>query len=1030
MKISWHFLAAAICFAVSVVGTAIAPAPAADWPQWRYDAGRTAASPEVLAPELHLQWTRRLAPPRPAWPKYPRLCFDVSYEPVVLGKRMFVPSMVTDSVTALDTDSGAESWKFFADGPVRLAPVAQDGRVYFVSDDGHLYCVGADDGRLLWKFRAAAAENKDRKVLGNDRLISLCPARGGPVLAGGKIFIGSGVWPFEDVGVFALDAKTGQVVWSNGDVRRLPEALRDHSARREGGLSPQGYLAVLGDKLIVPSGRAMPGIFDCQTGALAPYGSDWGGRNLLHKGCWYVSGIGDHFFQSGDLYELATLARIQIDPANAKELGAFREPVLTPEAVYCSLPVNQQQGYRLAGVGFQRIAAWDITTPAEWITLENPQKLKFKSAVYDELWSLAGNLQVHIKSGPRLYAGGEGTVAAVEIPKQGAAPKISWQAQIDGTPSRMLSADGKLFVVTREGSLYAFGPEKGEPKTHLAAKEKPASGAGNSSQAAKDILAATDAREGYALVFGSQSGQLAAALAGQSELHVIVIDPDATRVAKLRTQLDAAGLYGTRVAVLQGDPFTLSLPPYLASLIVCLDSDAAGQASRAALGTHVFRLLRPYGGVACFAAAGEPKDPPAKLVDAARLDGAEVGRAGRFVLLRRPGPPVGSANWTHRNADAAGSLVSGDDRVRPPLGMLWFGGAIDLLFPEWDFTHTRPPTPLVAGGRMFFQVFPELHAVDIYTGRHLWSRELPGVTKNTKNRKLDYVAAEDNLYVVSGKTCYRLDAADGATLAEFGCPADEPGWQHVRVLDDSLLAAAGRTLVCMDRHSGKQRWQYRAEAQVVGLVACSQRVFCADATLAGRRGKTPQSAGRLVALDGNNGAELWRADLDIGGSSRQPLWLGYSEPADTLVAARRSFSAYRGKDGTLLWSGKVIEDAGEPMLYGDRMITQGGEAYALDSGALESQARLWPPKRRGCTRVIGGRYLISIRDAHASYYDLATGEQTFFRGIRAGCTNALIPAGGILSAPNFSHGCSCNYAVFSSFALAPLGEFPCPLHSQ
>jgi hypothetical protein len=42
-------------------------APAADWPQWRYDAGRTAASPQELPAELHPQWVRLLPPPRPAW---------------------------------------------------------------------------------------------------------------------------------------------------------------------------------------------------------------------------------------------------------------------------------------------------------------------------------------------------------------------------------------------------------------------------------------------------------------------------------------------------------------------------------------------------------------------------------------------------------------------------------------------------------------------------------------------------------------------------------------------------------------------------------------------------------------------------------------------------------------------------------------------------------------------------------------------------------------------------------------------------
>jgi len=126
---------------------------AADWPQFRYDAGRTAASSHELPSNLQLSWTRALPAPRPAFPHEIRLAYDASYEPVVLGRTMFVPSMVTDSVTALDTETGNERWRFFAEGPVRFAPVASKDKVYFVSDDGYLYCLDANDGALRWKFR-------------------------------------------------------------------------------------------------------------------------------------------------------------------------------------------------------------------------------------------------------------------------------------------------------------------------------------------------------------------------------------------------------------------------------------------------------------------------------------------------------------------------------------------------------------------------------------------------------------------------------------------------------------------------------------------------------------------------------------------------------------------------------------------------------------------------------------------------------------------------------------------------------------
>jgi outer membrane protein assembly factor BamB len=120
---------------VAIVSVALSPLSAADWPQFRHDAGHTAASTASLPEELHLAWTKVFAPPKPAFPNEVRLRYDASYEPVVMDKTMFVPSMVTDTVTALDTETGAERWRFFTDGPVRFAPVAWKDKVYFVSDD-------------------------------------------------------------------------------------------------------------------------------------------------------------------------------------------------------------------------------------------------------------------------------------------------------------------------------------------------------------------------------------------------------------------------------------------------------------------------------------------------------------------------------------------------------------------------------------------------------------------------------------------------------------------------------------------------------------------------------------------------------------------------------------------------------------------------------------------------------------------------------------------------------------------------------
>jgi len=66
-----------------------------------------------------------LEPPAPAWPaSQSKIRFDAGYEPVVAGKRLFIASMVCDRLSAYDTETGNELWRFYADGPIRLAPLA------------------------------------------------------------------------------------------------------------------------------------------------------------------------------------------------------------------------------------------------------------------------------------------------------------------------------------------------------------------------------------------------------------------------------------------------------------------------------------------------------------------------------------------------------------------------------------------------------------------------------------------------------------------------------------------------------------------------------------------------------------------------------------------------------------------------------------------------------------------------------------------------------------------------------------------
>jgi outer membrane protein assembly factor BamB len=287
----------------------VGSAPAGDWPTWRADANRSAATDEQLPDSLSLNWTINLPPLTPAWNEEDsRIHFDACYEPIVAGHTMIVASSRNNSVTAIDTRTAATKWRVFAEAPVRFAPVAADGTVYFGADDGRFYCVDMADGKLRWQFDAAPSI---RKVLGNDRLISVWPMRGGPVLSNGKIYFTVGVWPFEGVFLYTLDAKSGAS--TDQTPQRQIRTLRD--------ATPQGYLVSTGSRLYIPCGRSVVTGFDLENDRLLdPFKYSASEVTTVH-----VSAMGRWLFHGKLSYDAESRTQMNI---------AAYHPVLTAEAAY------------------------------------------------------------------------------------------------------------------------------------------------------------------------------------------------------------------------------------------------------------------------------------------------------------------------------------------------------------------------------------------------------------------------------------------------------------------------------------------------------------------------------------------------------------------------------------------------------------------------------------------------------------------------------------------------------------------------
>ena len=64
----------------------------------------------------------------------------------------------------------------------------------------------------------------------------------------------------------------------------------------------------------------------------------------------------------------------------------------------------------------------------------------------------------------RLYAAGATAISAIEIPQGQQEPKVAWSLPVEGQVVRLLAAGGKLFAVTLDGRIMAFGGEPGSPQ--------------------------------------------------------------------------------------------------------------------------------------------------------------------------------------------------------------------------------------------------------------------------------------------------------------------------------------------------------------------------------------------------------------------------------------------------------------------------------------------------------------------------------------------------------------------------------------
>ena len=590
------------------------------------------------------------------------------------------------------------------------------------------------------------------------------------------------------------------------------------------------------------------------------------------------------------------------------------------------------------------------------------------------------------------------------------------------------------------------------------------------------ILRQSKIRQGYCLVLGSVEGRLAHELARRTDLQVVVVEPDAEKAQAARRALSRAGLYGIRASVHHDGFDDLPYGPYFANLIVSgsllLDGKLPGKS-----GAELQRVLRPAGGkVVLVPGEGESLDLETlkSWLGDPHQSGVTLRAAKDLVVLERL-PLKGAGEWTHQYGSPDNTTNSRDDLVRGEMGVLWWGEPGPRPMPD---RGGRNPAPLAANGRLFVQGDRMFFGMDAYNGSILWTLSAPEIRRSNLPRDGSNMAAsEDFLYLAAGGHALGIDAQTGERKLRFDAPKGRH-WGYMGVVDGRLIGTAvkphsayvadvgewydsvkapdvGRLaseeVFSFDRRTGKRQWSYKGGLVMNSTITVADGVmyFVESRNDEPRKLATsriaPSSLNKqhLVALDMTNGRMLWERPVDFS-KCENMLYLIHSK--GTLVASGSdrhkeyhlhafdvSSSALRfGTDKPevpKLWyanppvNPKDKDDRNQhhgghlqhPLVVGGKLFSD-NRAFDLRTG---KRLPIKLPSRRGCGLMAASKHSMFYRHYFHGVWDLEKDTKIQLEGIRSGCWLGIIPAQGLMLAPESSSGCSCTHSIQTSAAWAP-----------
>jgi outer membrane protein assembly factor BamB len=393
-----------------------------DWPAYRHDSLRSGSVKTDVLVEPQLLWHKKVGK------KLAPL--------TVVGGRMFVPLIDEHSLVALNVADGERIWEATAGGRIDSPPTYYRGTVIFGSADGWVYCLRADDGELVWRFRAAP---EDRRIGAFGQLESAWPVHGSVLVQDGTAYFVAGRSSHLDGGLYlyGLDATNGRIL---------------HQTRLEG---PDYDVSNISQNYQLPMG-ALPDILQGDGELIymrnLTFNSDLEEQNLPPKKTTM------RVFAKSGLLDGSYFKRT---PWSYGQSGYARLIVHDDEATYCVRMFDSLQGL----------------DPSVYFTPGKKGYLLFACEKGSAKQTWAGRIHVRINAmvvtenllfvaGPPDVVDPEDPLGAFEGRKGGVLSAIDrsdgnrlWEFKLGSPPvfDGMAAASGKLYLAMQDGGVVCFG---------------------------------------------------------------------------------------------------------------------------------------------------------------------------------------------------------------------------------------------------------------------------------------------------------------------------------------------------------------------------------------------------------------------------------------------------------------------------------------------------------------------------------------------------------------------------------------------